>query len=124
MKEKFIKPAVLLTVLILVASVIAFNACNKSGSSYGNNGGNGNGNSVSIKNFAFSVGSLSIAAGTTVTWTNNDATDHTVTADDNSFDSGVIAPGGTFSHKFSAAGTFNYHCSIHTSMKAAVVIAN
>ena len=59
-----------------------------------------------------------------VTWTNNDATTHTVTADDGSFNSGNIAPGGKFSHTFSTAGTIAYHCSIHTSMKAKVVVAN
>lgn len=48
--------------------------------------------SVSIQNFAFSPGTIQVTAGTTVTWTNNDQTTHTVTADDGSFDSGDVAP--------------------------------
>ncbi|MEP6464951.1 MAG: cupredoxin family copper-binding protein [Parafilimonas sp.] len=123
MKKRIMKPALFLC-LLTVFAITCFYACSKSGSSYGNGGGNGAGNAVSIKNFAFSVSSLSVAKATTVTWTNNDAVTHTVTADDASFDSGNIAPGATFSHIFNTAGTVAYHCSIHTSMKANVVIAN
>ncbi len=122
MKKVMIKPAIFILSLVCVFVFVGFYACNKSDNSYGNNGGNGSGNTVSIKNFAFSVGTLTVASGTTVTWTNNDGTTHTVTADDNSFDSGNIPPGGTFSHKFTSAGTVAYHCSIHTSMKASVVV--
>jgi plastocyanin len=121
MKKVMIKPAIFILSLICVFAFVGFYACSKSGG-YGNNGGNNNGNTVSIKNFAFSVGTLTVASGTTVTWTNNDGTTHTVTADDNSFDSGNIAPGGTFSHKFTSAGTVAYHCAIHTSMKASIVV--
>ena len=117
------KPA-LLFCLLTVFTITCFYACSKSGSSYGNGGGNNTGNSVSIQNMAFSVASLSVAKGTTVTWTNNDAMAHTVTADDASFDSGNIAPGAKFTHTFSAAGTVAYHCSIHPGMKANVVVAN
>lgn len=122
MTNRIIKPAILFCLTACVAIVVLY-ACSKSGGGYGNNGGgNNNGNSVSIKNFAFSVGSLSVSTGTKVTWTNNDATTHTVTADDGSFDSGNIAPGGAYSQTFSTAGTFAYHCSIHTNMKAKVVV--
>ena len=128
MKIRIIRPAILLASAFCMAAVI-FLACSKSGSGYGNNNGNNNGgnntgNSVSIKNFAFSVSSLSVKSGTTVTWTNNDATTHTVTADDGSFDSGNIAPGASFSHTFNAAGAIAYHCSIHTTMTANVVVGN
>src|SRR4051794_12778973 len=79
-------------------------------------------NTVSIKNFAFSVATLSVSAGVQVTWTNNDATAHTVTADDGSFDSGNIAPGSSFSHTFNNMGTVKYHCQIHPMMKASVAV--
>ncbi|MEO8711833.1 MAG: cupredoxin family copper-binding protein [Parafilimonas sp.] len=121
MNTRIIKPALFTCLLISIFTIIGFYACSKSGSSYGNGGGNNTGNAVSIKNFAFSASTLTVSLGTTVKWTNNDATTHTVTADDGSFDSGNIAPGGTFSHTFSAAGTTKYHCSIHTNMKASVV---
>ncbi len=80
------------------------------------------GTEVSIANFAFSPDTLTVKAGTTVKWTNNDTTTHTVTADDTSFDSGNLDPGKSFSFTFKQAGTFSYHCSIHPTMKAKIVV--
>jgi plastocyanin len=77
---------------------------------------------VTIKNFAFNPGSLSVKVGQTVTWTNSDTTTHTVTADDGSFDSGHVAVGTTFQQTFSKAGTFTYHCNIHASMKGTITV--
>jgi plastocyanin len=55
-----------------------------------------------------------------VTWTNNDSVAHTVTGTD--FASSQLAPGSTFSHKFTTAGSFDYHCSIHPSMTGNVTV--
>jgi plastocyanin len=77
---------------------------------------------VTIKNFSFNPGNLSVSVGQTVTWTNSDTTDHTVTADDSSFDSGHVATGTTFQQTFTKAGTFTYHCKIHPSMKATITV--
>ncbi len=77
--------------------------------------------------YAFSPSTLTIKAGTTVTWKNTTSAPHTATSDDGkTFDSGTtnpIAPqGGTFSFTFKTAGTFAYHCSIHPFMKATIVV--
>jgi plastocyanin len=80
------------------------------------------GNSVAIVDFAFNPTSVTVKAGTTVNWMNNGSTTHTVTADDGSFDSGNLNGGASFSHTFASAGTFSYHCSIHSSMKATVTV--
>ena len=80
------------------------------------------GTAVSIVNFAFNPGTLTVKAGDTVTWTNTSGTPHTVTADDGSFDSGTVTASAPFEHVFSAAGTFAYHCSIHSSMKATIIV--
>jgi len=80
------------------------------------------GSAVSIKNFAFNPGSVTVAAGTTVVWTNDDGTGHTVTADDGSFDSKTVDTGGTFSQTFATAGSFTYKCTIHPSMTGTVVV--
>lgn len=80
------------------------------------------GDAVTIQGFAFKPDTLTVKTGTSVTWTNNDATAHTVTADDGSVSSGNIGVGGTFKHTFSAAGTFAYHCSIHPNMTATVTV--
>jgi plastocyanin len=75
---------------------------------------------VSIGEFAFSPELLKVPAGTAVTWTNNDPTPHTITADDGSFDSGEISPGGTFRRTFDRPGTYSYHCVIHPAMQGKV----
>jgi plastocyanin len=85
-------------------------------------GGGGGANAVTIQNFAFAPATLEVAVGTTVTWTNMDSATHTVTADDGSFDSNNLASSATFTQTFSTAGTFAYHCKIHTSMKATVTV--
>jgi plastocyanin len=78
---------------------------------------------VSIVDFAFQPNSLEVTPGTTVTWTNDGAATHTVTADDGSFNSGNLAPGATFSQTFNDAGVFTYHCNIHPQMTGTIVVS-
>ena len=75
---------------------------------------------VFIQGFAYSPSSITVAANTTVTWTNKDAVAHTVTSNSGLFDSGLISANGTFSFKFTAAGTYPYHCTPHPTMTATV----
>ncbi len=83
----------------------------------------GNSASVSIKGFAFNPSELTVKKGTTVTWTNMDSAPHTVTSDSgNELSSQVLNTGNSYSHTFDTVGTFEYHCSIHTSMKAKVIV--
>jgi plastocyanin len=63
-----------------------------------------------------------VVPGGTVTWTNKDATAHTVTDNGGSFDSGNIAADATYTMTFPKAGTFTYHCTIHSMMPAATVV--
>ncbi len=83
----------------------------------------GGAGAVAIKDFAFNPAGTSVAAGSKVTWTNNDTTAHTVTFDDGSADSGNLAPGSTFDHTFATAGTFAYHCTIHSQMHGTVTVS-
>ncbi len=80
------------------------------------------GDAVSIDDFAFSPASLTVKAGSTVTWTNKQSSPHTVTADDNSFDSKSIAENESFTQTFDTPGTFTYHCSIHPDMTASITV--
>lgn len=78
---------------------------------------------VSIQNYAFSTTTLTVHVGDIVVWTNLDSVAHTVTSDSGSeLDSAKLSNGQTYSHTFTTAGTFTYHCSIHTMMKATVVV--
>lgn len=78
--------------------------------------------SVEIKNFAFGPKTLTIKKGTSVTFTNQDSVAHTATADDGSFDTGLLAKGESGSITLDKAGTFNYHCTPHPNMKATIVV--
>jgi plastocyanin len=80
------------------------------------------GDAVNIDNFAFVPATLTVAAGSTVTWTNRDEEPHTVVANDGSFHSPGMGSQATFSYKFATAGTFDYVCSIHPFMHATVVV--
>jgi plastocyanin len=80
------------------------------------------GNAVNIDNFAFAPATLTVPAGSTVTWTNRDEEPHTVVANDGSFHSPGMDSQATFSYTFTKAGTFDYVCSVHPFMHATVVV--
>ena len=67
--------------------------------------------SVSAVDFKFVPKTITVSVGETVTWSNNGQSPHTVTGA--SFNSGNLNPGQSFSHTFSAPGTFAYHCQYH-----------
>ena len=71
------------------------------------------GASVSVLDNLFSPASLQLAAGDTLTWSQDGAEQHTITADDGSFDSGLINPGDVFAFTFDVSGTYPYYCQIH-----------
>jgi plastocyanin len=75
-----------------------------------------------MRNMAFTPARIEIAVGGTVEWTNNDPLAHTVTANDRSFDSGLIQPGGKWSHTFTAPGTYDFSCTPHPFMKGVVIV--
>ncbi|HSJ36361.1 MAG TPA: cupredoxin family copper-binding protein, partial [Acidimicrobiia bacterium] len=70
----------------------------------------------------YSVNVITVKAGTTVTWTNQDNMMHTVTAVDGSFDSGFMDAGQTWSHTFDEPGEYEYFCSPHPWMRAKVIV--
>jgi plastocyanin len=76
--------------------------------------------------FTFSPKTLAISVGATVIWKNTTQTPHTVTSNDgtsfNTGDTTPVAPGTTFSFKFTKAGTFAYHCDFHPSMMATIIV--
>lgn len=82
--------------------------------------------SISIKGFAFNPAQLSVNKGASVTWTNDDGTTHTVTSGVPGTPSGKfdqrVESGKTFTFTFTDAGTYDFFCSIHNSMKATVLV--
>ena len=76
---------------------------------------------VKIDNFSFGPATLTVAVGTSVTWTNRDDIPHTVVSTDGAFKSKVLDTDEKFSFTFSKAGTYPYFCSIHPKMTGKVI---
>ena len=81
-----------------------------------------NDTTVTIADFQFTPASITIHVGDTVTWTNHGPSAHTATANNGSFNTGVLQKGQSASHTFNTAGTFTYICSIHPFMHGTVVV--
>jgi plastocyanin len=122
------KKPILSGIALLAILMISF-SCSKSSNAYMNPATNTTGgttgpgaNEVFIQGMAFVPSTISVAAGTTITWTNKDAIGHTVTSNDNLFNSGTLGTGKSFTFTFAKAGSFGYYCSIHTTMTASVTV--
>ena len=100
---------------------LLFIACSKDNS----NGDNGNTepNVVRMNTGMFTPETLQVKTGTTVTWINDSDDTHTVFAAEE-MDSGDIPAGGTYSHRFGTAGTYNYQCTIHRGATGVVIVSN
>ncbi len=110
-------------VLVIIVSVIllSIHSCSKS-STNPMTGGVAGGTTINISGMAFPA-STTVAKGTTVTWENKDGFAHTVTSDDGaSFNSGNLPGGGTFSFQANTAGSFPYHCNIHSNMHGTLIV--
>jgi|SRR5882762_1327848 len=82
----------------------------------------GAGSVVEMRAMAFAPLRIEVNAGATVAFTNRERLEHTVTANDGSWDSGPIAPGGTWRHTFAQPGTYPFHCTPHPFMTGVVVV--
>jgi plastocyanin len=79
---------------------------------------------VTVQNFSFNPPTIKVVIGVnnTITWTNKDSTNHAPTANDGSWGGTTGADGGTYTHTFTTAGSFPYHCAIHPTMTGTVVV--
>lgn len=77
---------------------------------------------ITIDNFSFAPKSLTVRAGTQITWTNRDDIPHTVVEDDKTFKSKVLDTDEKFTFLPSKPGTYKYYCSIHPKMTATLVV--
>ncbi|MEK6828627.1 MAG: cupredoxin family copper-binding protein [Nanoarchaeota archaeon] len=78
---------------------------------------------IQITGFAFSPATLAVHVGDTITWTNIDSASHTVTSDKGTeLGSQTLSRDGTYSHTFTTAGVFDYHCSFHSGMKGKIIV--
>ncbi len=77
---------------------------------------------VLARDFMFAPVSVTVRAGSTVTWTNKDDEPHTVASESGLFRSGALDTGESFSFKFERPGTYRYTCSIHPRMVGTIVV--
>lgn len=77
---------------------------------------------VVARSFMFAPASLTVKAGSTVTWTNHDQEPHSVASDSGLFRSGALDTDESFSFKFEKPGTYRYICSIHPQMVGTIIV--
>lgn len=128
-----------LMLAMLSVTLISFAGCGSDSSTSVNNPPDEDGNEeptetqgandVWMEGLSFNVSNLEVEAGTTVTWTNKSNMNHTVTSGSRGdtdagdlFDSGSIAPGGSFSFTFENPGSYAYFCDFHSGMDAEVTV--
>jgi plastocyanin len=123
-KSRFLSGTILLFTILLISNSCSKSSYNNMTGMTGGTGGTGGPgtNEVFIQGMAFNPSPITVSINTTVTWTNKDAIGHTVTSDTGLFDSGTIGSNGTYSYDFTTAGTFTYHCKIHPTMVATVIV--
>jgi plastocyanin len=81
-----------------------------------------NATKVTIDNFSFTPQEITVPAGTTVTWVNQDDVPHTVASTDNKFKSKALDTDDKFSFTFKDSGTYEYYCTVHPKMTAKVIV--
>jgi plastocyanin len=115
MNHAFLRPRTVAASLVLAASLlagmVAAQSQNKAAAA-----------EVTIDNFSFGPNTQTVAAGTTVRWTNRDDIPHTVVSDDKSFKSKALDTDEQFTYTFTKPGTYSYFCSLHPKMTAKVVV--
>lgn len=122
-----------LIVLVALSSLVILSGCTRnempeestntmesiSGDTANNNGAETV--TVNVQNFQYTPKTITIKAGDTVTWVNNDVVRHTATSNDGVFD-GDLPSKGSYSYTFTEAGTYPYYCAPHPTMKGTVIV--
>src|ERR1041385_5057596 len=114
----------ILTITVVLAALgTGLAACGGGSSSQTATAAGSGATKVSVQDNTFKPGTLTVKSGDTVTFTNDGAVPHTVTATDGAdFDSGTLAPGKTFSFVASGHGEISYVCTIHPGMQGTIEV--
>lgn len=114
-RRRVVALSLLLAVLVPIAAPFAASAAEADAAP-----ASGRTAAVRIDNFTFAPVEITVAPGTTVTWTNGDDMPHSVAASDKSFRSKVMDTDGSFSYTFATTGNFEYFCTLHPHMTGMV----
>ncbi len=117
------------TGLLVMAGLFVALGCGSDGNPASSSGDNTNPPSdtftgtIVISGSSFSPSTVTVSVGTTVTWRNDDVIVHTVTSDTGTeLASSLLGQGDTYSHRFTTAGTYPYHCTQHPVMRGTVIV--
>ena len=109
--------------IFLIIIICILGGCVKGHEGYDSAGGNLPSNFITIKATSFSPATLTISAGSTITFVNGDNAVHGIRTDDSTtINSNPIAPGFSYVFRKDTAGVFNYHCSQHPSVKGTFIL--
>lgn len=130
LQTSFNRLVAILGVALIVATVVVLATSGKVGGGSSTAASTGPAKAVDkveIKDFKFAPPAITVAVGTTVTWTNTDSSPHTATSGaspsaDGVFDTDIIKQGQSKTVKLSKAGTFTYYCALHPFMQATVTV--
>jgi len=117
-----LKFALILTLAICAVAVASHESHMKMHSAARADNVSANPNEIVIANFSFEPATLTVKAGTTVTWVNHDDEPHTATATDKRFNSKTLDNGDRFSQEFKAPGVYNYYCALHPHMTGKIIV--
>ena len=114
-------------IFTLAVMLLTFVGCKgDSTSSYGNTtpppSGGGTTNTINMAGNVFSPLTMTIAKGTTITWTNNSGVTHTSTSNTSVWDTGDIAAGASKTTTFNTSGSFPFHCKYHSMMTGTITV--
>jgi plastocyanin len=112
-----ILPAVLVAAIVAIAAVLLAHGASRAVPSAAGS------DAVVISNYSYAPVSATVKVGTTITFTNDDAVEHTATSDTPGvFDTGTLNKGNAAHVKLNKLGTFSYHCSFHAFMHGAIKV--
>ena len=77
---------------------------------------------IAISNYSYHPGTITVTAGTRVTFTNHDQTAHTATSAKTAFDTGTVQPGHSATVVFTRPGAYTYYCQFHAFMHGTIVV--
>ena len=106
-------------IVLLLSGAVTISGCVQNQQ---NGSQNSSPSTVMIQNFAYNPSTLTVKAGTTVTWTNQDSAIHDVASDSGAFASKDLAKGESYTHNFIKSGEYTYHCNEHPSMTGKVIV--
>jgi plastocyanin len=122
MKALKINSAAILVSIAALAAIV-FSGCSNNDKGTNPGGGGNYSHLVTINNFAFSPTPITVSAGDTVTWRNDQNVGHTVTSDQGSeLGSPTIGQGQIYQHVFADTGSYAYHCTPHPTMHGTVIV--